>query len=173
MSEEKRVFPPNAVHLVRTTQQIHVALSQMADQKASILMGATFVVFTITVGQASRGEITPALLVLGTSALISAMLAVYAILPTFGRTKQGGNLNLLFFGSFTQLTESEFVDQILDRLSDDEHIYRTMLRDIYQHGQVLQHKKYKYMAHAYRAFILGLIATVVVTLWTVLIPYYS
>ena len=36
-------FPPNAVHLVRTNQQITMQLSQMADQKASILMGATFV----------------------------------------------------------------------------------------------------------------------------------
>ena len=40
-------FPPNAVHLVRTNQQITMQLSQMADQKASILMGATFVVFTL------------------------------------------------------------------------------------------------------------------------------
>ena len=45
-------FPPNAVHLVRTNQQITMQLSQMADQKASILMGATFVVFTLAVGQA-------------------------------------------------------------------------------------------------------------------------
>ena len=48
-------FPPNAVHLVRTNQQITMQLSQMADQKASILMGATFVVFTLAVGQARAG----------------------------------------------------------------------------------------------------------------------
>ena len=48
-------FPPNAVHLVRTNQQITMQLSQMADQKASILMGATFVVFTLAVGQARVG----------------------------------------------------------------------------------------------------------------------
>ena len=169
MSEQKRSFPPNAVHLVRTAQQINVALSQMADQKASILMGATFVVFTITVGQASRGDISPALFVLGTSALISAMLAVYAVLPSVGGRKAGSNLNLLFFGSFSQLTETEFVDQVLDRLSDDETVYRTMLRDIYQNGQVLQHKKYRYLVYAYRAFIVGLLLTVAVTLGDYLI----
>src|SRR5687768_8496381 len=32
----------NAIHLVRTTQQQTLLLSQMADQKASILMGASF-----------------------------------------------------------------------------------------------------------------------------------
>ena len=58
-------FPPNAVHLVRTVQQSHVQLSAMADQKASILMGATFVIFTITIGQARGGEAPVALLILG------------------------------------------------------------------------------------------------------------
>src|SRR3546814_3304506 len=48
-------FPPNAVHLVRTNQQLTMQLSQMADQKASILMGATFVVFTLAIGQARAG----------------------------------------------------------------------------------------------------------------------
>jgi hypothetical protein len=166
MAEQKRIFPPNAVHLVRTTQQINVSLSQMADQKASILMGATFVVFTITVGQASKSGINPALAVLGISALISAMLAVYAVLPSISGKKAGGNPNLLFFGSFTQLSEDDFIEQVLDRLVDDETVYRTMLRDIYQNGQVLQHKKYKYLGYAYRAFIFGLIATVIVTIVT-------
>ncbi len=44
-----RTFAPNAVHMVRTAQAIHVQLSAMADQKASILMGASFVIFTITI----------------------------------------------------------------------------------------------------------------------------
>lgn len=166
VSKEKRVFPPNAVHLVRTTQQINISLSQMADQKASILMGATFVVFTITVGQATKSGISPGLAVLGISALISAMLAVYAVLPSIAGSKASGNLNLLFFGSFTQLSEDDFIEQVLDRLVDDETVYRTMLRDIYQNGQVLQHKKYKFLGYAYRAFIFGLIATVIVTIVT-------
>jgi hypothetical protein len=163
MSEQKRVFPPNAVHLVRTTQQINVSLSQMADQKASILMGATFVVFTITVGQATKIGLNPALLILGISAFVSAMLAVYAVLPSVA-PKATNNPNLLFFGYFTHLSEEEFVEEALDRLVDDETVYRTMLRDIYQNGQVLQRKKYRYLGYAYRAFMLGLFATLVTML---------
>lgn len=158
MTDQKRAFPPNAVHLVRTVQQINVSLSQMADQKASILMGATFVVFTITVGQASRIGLNPALLVLGISAFVSAMLAVYAVLPSV-TPKPGPNPNLLFFGTFSHLSEDDFVDQILDRMGDDETIYRTMLRDIYQNGMVLQRKKYRFLGLAYRAFMAGLLLT--------------
>lgn len=154
-----RAFPPNAVHLVRTTQQINVNLSQMADQKASILMGATFVVFTISVGQASREGMSIALFVLITFAFLSAMLAVFAIMPAVKPQKNAGT-NILFFGYFTAMSEEDYVEDLLDRLGNDETIYRTMLRDVYQNGQVLQNKKYRFLGYAYRAFLLGLVLTV-------------
>jgi len=151
-------FSANAIHLVRTAQQINVSLSQMADQKASILMGATFVVFTISVGQARNGSFSLALVVLAFFSFVSAMLAVFAVLPSV-KGKAAANPNLLFFGVFTQMSETEFADAVLDELRADETVFRTMLRDIYQNGQVLQHKKYKYLGRAYRTFLLGLVLT--------------
>ena len=151
-------FPANAVHLVRTTQMIHVQLSAMADQKASILMAATFVIFTITIGQA-RGAVIPIpLLILGGAAFFSAICAVLAVLPATKYKRKGG-LNLLFFGSFTQLEEDDYLAQITERLKTDEGIYLTMARDIYQNGVVLARKKYRLLGYAYRIFLVGLIAS--------------
>jgi len=155
---EKREFSPHAIHLVRTTQQINVALSQMADQKASILMGATFVVFTISIGQARNGGFSVPLTVLAFFSFVSAMLAVFAVLPSI-KGKPSGSPNLLFFGVFTKMPEEEFADAVLDQLHDDEAVFRTMLRDVYQNGQVLQHKKYRYLGLAYRTFLVGLVLT--------------
>ena len=155
-----RVFPPNAIHLVRTTQTINVTLSQMADQKASILMGATFVVFTISVGQASKHGQTVALSVLILFAFLSAMLAVFAIMPAV-RPMPNTARNILFFGWFTQMDEADYVEEVLDDLESDEVMYRTMLHDIYQNGMVLQHKKYRYLGYAYRVFLVGLVLTIV------------
>jgi Family of unknown function (DUF5706) len=157
---ETRVFSPNAIHLVRTTQQINVTLSQMADQKASILMGATFVVFTIAVGQASREGLSIALLVLIAFAFLSAMLAVFAIMPAV-RPKRHTARNILFFGWFTGISEDDYVEEVLKDLQSDETIYRTMLRDVYQNGQILQNKKYRYLGFAYRVFLVGLVLTVI------------
>jgi Family of unknown function (DUF5706) len=157
---DTRVFSPNAIHLVRTTQQINVTLSQMADQKASILMGATFVVFTIAVGQASREGLSIALLVLIAFAFLSAMLAVFAIMPAV-RPKPHTARNILFFGWFTGISEDDYVEEVLKDLQTDETIYRTMLRDVYQNGQILQNKKYRYLGYAYRVFLIGLVLTVV------------
>ena len=163
---EERKLSVQAVHLVRTATQTNLALSQMADQKASILMGATFVVFTIAIGQASRGAVPLSLLVLAGFAFLSAMCAVAAILPSIA-SKGSGVMqpNLLFFGTFTHLSEDEFADRVLAELGDDERIYRTMLRDIHQNGMVLQHKKYRFLRLAYLVFLVGLVATFAVFLF--------
>ena len=154
-----RPFAANAIHLVRTAQQINVSLSQMADQKASILMGATFVVFTISVGQARSGGFSLALMVLALFSFLSAMLAVFAVLPSVKGKAPAGRPNLLFFGVFTHMSETEFADAVLEELHADETVFRTILRDIYQNGQVLQNKKYKFLGWAYRTFLVGLVLT--------------
>lgn len=162
--ENKRVPSVNGIHLVRTVQQIHVQLSQMADQKASILMGATFVIFTITIGQ-TRGSGAPLpLLILGAAAFFSAVLAVLAILPATHQ-RDTGDVNLLFFGSFTQLDEADYVDRLTEKLYDDERIFRTMARDIYQNGRVLERKKYRFLGYAYRVFLAGLTASFLAFIW--------
>lgn len=158
-------YSNHAIHLVRTTQQINLALSQMADAKASILMGATFVVFTIAVGQARGGTMPWSLGVLALFAFISAGCAVYAVLPSVSGPKSpgpnDGQPNKLFFGYFTHVPENEWVDSVLDELHADETVFRTMLHDVYQNGQVLQRKKYRYLSYAYKVFMLGLCLTLV------------
>jgi len=173
-------FPPNAVHLVRTNQQLTMQLSQMADQKASILMGATFVVFTLAVGQAraGAGALAMPLTILATFSFLSALLAVSAVLPRVGKAppvvyKDGkDHSNILFFGRFSQMDEDEFIDAVKARLRNEEDLYETMLRDTYQNGIVLARRKYRYLAYAYRLFVVGLTLTFLgfayemVMLWT-------
>ena len=155
-----RIYSANAVHLVRTATQTNLALSQMADQKASILMGATFVVFTIAIGQARSGTVPISLLALAGFAFVSAMCAVAAILPSIsGQAGLDARPNLLFFGTFSHMSEDAFADGILAELGDDERIYRAMLRDIHQNGMVLQHKKYRFLRLAYLLFLSGLVVT--------------
>ena len=152
------IYSPNAVHLVRTVQQTHVQLSAMADHKASILMGATFVIFTITIGQARNAAPSLPMLILGAAAFFSAVLAVLAILPATHYRRLGSG-NLLFFGSFTQLSEEEFTQRLTAKLHRDEDIYRAMLHDLYQNGMVLERKKYRLLGYAYRVFLTGLSAS--------------
>jgi hypothetical protein len=157
----RRGSPANASNLLRTAQQMQYQLSQMADQKASMLMAATFVIFTLTIGQARDGRVpATALMVLGGFAFVSAILAVLAVLPSVGPSRTG-RINLFFFGSFTRLDEEEYVERILEVLESDETMFRTMATDIYQNGCVLARKKYKLLGYAYRVFLAGLTASLV------------
>lgn len=152
-------YPANAVHMMRTAQLAQLQLSAMADHKASILMGATFVIFTITIGKAQDATAPLPLLILGGAAFVSAICAVLAVLPkTRGGPPSGGS-NILFFGVFSHMQEEEFIDAVTQRLLSDDSVYRTMARDIYQAGCVLQRKKYRMLAWAYRTFLVGLVAS--------------
>jgi len=156
-----RVYSPDFVHLLRTTQSIQYQLSQMADQKANILMGTTFVIFTITLGQMKGGGHPPlALLILGGAAFLSALLAVMAVLPsTKVPPKADGPANLLFFGSFSQLSESEFVAMMLKTVQTHEGVFEAFAHDIYQNGRVLARKKYRLLGYAYKVLVAGLVCS--------------
>jgi hypothetical protein len=153
------IYPANAVHMMRTAQLAQLQLSAMADAKASLLMGATFVIFTITIGQA-RGGLPPLpLLILGGAAFFAAIFAVLAVIPMTRAKRRGGHPNILFFGTFSRMAEEEFIDEVTARLCTEDSIYRTMARDIHQAGTVLDTKKYRLLSWAYRVFLLGLIAS--------------
>lgn len=156
-------FPKEVHNLLVAAQGAHVQLSSMADSKASILMGATFLVFTLTIGQITSSPIGSALplILLGGFSFAATVLSVLAVLPKIS-VRATGHTNILFFGAFSHLPEDKFIDAIMDILRNEEATYRAMARDLYQNGVVLQRKKYYYLTRAYQVFMVGLVVTVVV-----------
>jgi len=158
-SEPKPVLSVQAVQLLRTVQVNTMMLSQMADQKASILMGATFLVFSISVSRSLAGDLPWSLGLLAIFAFLSSLLAVMAVIPSIGKPPANVRPNLMFFGHFAERDEEEWIAQVIGEFSDDEGVYRVMLHDIYQNGQVLQRRKYRYLRYAYSSFVVGLLLT--------------
>jgi len=160
----QRAFSPHAIHLMRTAQMNGVTQARMADQKASILLGATFLVFSLSITRALTGEVPIALSVLAAFSFASSLCAVMAVLPSVSRPKDKTKekSNLLFFGHFAWRDETEWTEDLLDVLESDERVFRTMAHDLYQNGRVLQAKKFRYLSLAYRLFIAGLVATLLV-----------
>ena len=147
--------------MLRTVQNNTLKLSQMADQKASILMGATFLVFSLSLSRSLDRDLPWALWVLAGFSFLSALCAVLAVLPSVGKSSPGARSNRLFFGHFYDRDEDEWTEDVLGQLVTDEAVFRTMLHDVYQNGQVLQRRKYRYLTYAYRLFIGGLVATLI------------
>jgi hypothetical protein len=157
------VVPPSRadiINMLRTAQQHHVQLSSMADQKASILIGVNSVVFALVVREPAAMSL-PMLVLAGVSSL-AALLCMLAVVPMFGGKRVSRtplNPNLLFFGVFTNWSEAEFQQRMHDMMADDDAMRRAMIRDMYQLGMVLRHKKYRYLGYGYRVFMFGLAAS--------------
>ncbi|HYS53928.1 MAG TPA: Pycsar system effector family protein [Thermoanaerobaculia bacterium] len=160
------VTPRSSVdNLLRTAQQHHVQLSVMADTKASILITISSIVMTIALSRASDPQLRPALLTLAAACLISLLLAIIAVLPTFARSKRSPDRNILFFGHFAQMTDEEYRDEMEHILSSDALVYESAVRDIHSLGVYLYKKKYRFLRFAYVALLFGFTLATVVEAW--------
>ena len=159
-SSSETGYSANAIHALRTVQLGTLTLSQMADQKASMLMGASFVVFSIAVGRTLATELAWPLAILAFFAFLSALCAAMAVMPSVGAPREGkASRNRLFFGHFADRDEEEWTREVLGELHSDEAVFRLMLHDVYQNGQILRRRKYRFLGYAYRIFIAGLLIT--------------
>lgn len=162
-AKKERKFSNHSIHLVRTAQVQTLSLSSMADNKASILIGATFVVFSMSITNLFGGGATWAVLTLAATAFISSLFAVLSVIPSVPKAPDSkADFNYLFFGHYVALDVDEWIEDMLDKFETDEKLFSTMLTDIHQGGQVLAAKKYKYLNYAYRTFVWGVFVTWIV-----------
>ncbi len=147
-----------SIYLLRTMQQHHVHLSAQADQKASMLIGATAVIMTLIFrdANATAGVGLP-LICVAAASFGAAVLAILAVTP-FTRPPAHSNTNLMFFGGFIDLSEEAYQDRMATIMASNGRVQRAMVRDVYQLGQVLGRRKYRLVTHAYRVFLIGLVA---------------
>lgn len=154
----------------RTVQTHHVALSQMADQKANVLIAASFVVISIIFHETTRSGFNPVLAVLAATCFAASFLAAMAILPR-AKKSRGAVPNPLFFGTFATISREEFHREIDQILTTDQSIIHAMAEDIYQLGSILHRHKYRYLRYAYRTFLGGLTLTAATAVWQVVSGY--
>ena len=144
-----------AVEFLRVVQQHHIQLSSMADFKANVLLGASFLIFGASSREIRDGQAGVPVIALMLTAFVTATLVVLAMLPATSRARNP-TPNLLFFGVFTQMPEQQFQAEMRSLLHDEDKLFDAMIRDIYQLGWVLQTKKYKHLGQAYQVFFCGL-----------------
>lgn len=152
--------------LLRTTQQYHFQLSMMADQKANIIIAATSILFTISLFNFNFKEMLWGFVILALFSLIALIFAILSVYPSYEERKEDRargkqNLNLLFFGHFTQFSFEEYSDAMHDLMQSSESIYQAQIKNLYQLGQVLKNRKYKFLKYSYRFFFIGLILSVI------------
>lgn len=165
------VFPKEVHNLLVAAEAGHMQMSAMADSKASMLMGASFVVFGIAIGNLADGKLSWPLLLLTLFSFGATLLGILTVRPTRMRAQKvpPEQVNLLFFGSFANISREQYVEQVIGVLSSEEETYRRLARDIYDHGCMLRTEKYRWLYWSFTLFLVGMVVTFAAVLWELLL----
>ena len=168
--------------MFRTSYRTNMDLSSLADAKANIMISINGIIISIILASISpKIDTNPWLLIPTAVLLLSCLISiVYAVLSARPRVSsqiisledvRRNNANLLFFGNFVSMPESDFIVGMKELLQNTDALYVNMIRDIYGLGTVLE-KKFNLLRKSYNAFMIGLMAGVVLFIgvyaWVVL-----
>jgi hypothetical protein len=157
--------------MMQITSGNNQRLSDMADNKAQILITVTSILLSVIISLVLKRLDTDTYLLLPTFLLSSVCLAtmIYAILATrpvipkavyhTGHDIELHKCNLLFFGNFYKMKVEDYTESMLKVMGNTGHTYRMLIRDVFYQGKVLA-RKYRRLHIAYNIFMYGLILSV-------------
>jgi hypothetical protein len=152
------------IYVLRTSQQHHVLLGMIADQKANIILGSYLIFITVTQGILDKNNLLNIpIWMLTVAYTLAAVFSLLVIMPRFRNKKSTSGVkygNLLFFGGFTELSQDEYIDTLSSKLQSNQDAHKMLMKDIYQIGQVLN-KKYTNLRFSYGILALGVLASFV------------
>ena len=156
--------------MFRTSYRTHMDLSSLADAKANIMISINGIVISIILASISpKIDANPWLLAPTSVLLIGCMASmVFAILAARPRVSshlvsledvRQNRSNILFFGNFVNMSESDFVVGLSELLQNTEQLYINMMRDLYSLGGVLN-RKFGLLRTSYNVFMWALLSGV-------------
>jgi len=156
--------------MFRITSANNQRLSDMADNKAHILITVNSIMLSLIVSLLLRrledhGNLiipTFILLMVSLTCVVVSILSTRPSIPAGVFTPEdmdNKKVNLLFFGNFYKMSLPSYTDGMLKVMNDKDFLYGTLITDVYSQGVVLG-RKYKLIRLAYNIFMFGLIAAV-------------
>jgi predicted metal-dependent HD superfamily phosphohydrolase len=156
--------------MFRTTSGNNQRLSDMADNKAHIMITVNSIilsaVISLLLGKIPKQEYlaipTYMILIVSVSTIIFSILATRPSLPNGLFSKQDvedRKVNLLFFGNFYKMKLDDYSEGMWKVMGDSEFLYGSLIKDVYSQGVVLG-RKYRLLRISYSIFMFGLILAV-------------
>jgi len=157
--------------MFRISSNNHSRLSDMADNKAHILITVNSIILSAVISLVLRKLdnntflTVPSFILLCVS-LVTIIFSILATRPTIPNgifTQDDINaksVNLLFFGNFYKMSLVDYRDAMIKVMNDHDFLYDNLIRDVYSQGIVLG-KKYQLLRIAYNIFMFGLTISVI------------
>lgn len=157
--------------MFRITSNNHQRLSDMADNKAQILITVNSIILSVLISVLLRKieenpNLTFPVIFLLSVNLVAIVFSILATRPHVSAgifTKQEVNekkVNLLFFGNFYKMDLENYTNSVFQMMDDREYLYRSLIKDVYSQGVVLG-RKYKQLRIAYNVFMFGIVISVI------------
>ena len=157
--------------MFRISSSNHQRLSDMADNKAHIMITVNSIILSAVISILLRKLTEYEYLIIPTFILLSisllamtfSILATRPSIPTgvFQRSDvDEKRVNLLFFGNFYKMPLEDYTYGMVKMMEDKEFLYGSLIKDVYAQGVVLG-KKYRLLRIGYNIFMFGLIASVI------------
>jgi hypothetical protein len=171
-AKDKKEQPDKGIEtMFRVSSSNHQRLSDMADNKANIMITVNAIILSAVISLLVRRLEDQPYLILPTILLISISLVamIFSILSTrpnippgtfAPQDVDGKKVNLLFFGNFYKMSLPDYKEAMLKTMEDRDMLYGNLIMDCYAQGVVLG-KKYRLLRIAYNIFMFGLIASVI------------
>ena len=151
--------------MLRTTQQHHVQLSLIADQKANILLACNSIILSLSLSRMDFIKVYWCTYSMLSASVISMLLALLVVAPLSLKKKRphpdDRNFNVLFFDHFTTLPFNQFRDRMFFTMESSEQVQEAMVKDIYQIGKVLTTRKYLFLKGSSSVFMLGVLVSII------------
>ena len=149
----------------RTALRNHMKLSDIADTKANIMLSVNAIIISLVLSNLISKLDNNNYLIIPTAVFvlfsaITMILAVIATRPNVTRgefTKedvQNKSVNLTFFGNFHKMELEQYEWAIEELLKDRDYVYKSLTKDLYFLGQVLD-RKYRILRLTYTIFVAG------------------
>jgi hypothetical protein len=157
--------------MFRITSGNHQRLSDMADNKANIMISTNSIIISIVLSTLLRKLEDDSYLLVPTILLLIVCVTtiVFSVLSTRPSVPAGTfskedveqkKVNLLFFGNFYKMSYSDYAAGMQVMINDQDFLYASLTKDIYAQGAVLG-KKYWHLRIAYNVFMFGVVISVV------------
>lgn len=157
--------------MFRISSTNHQRLSDMADNKAHIMITTTSIIISVLLSVLLRKLednpqlIIPTMILLSVcvTTMVFSILATRPALPPGTFTQQEietRKVNLLFFGNFYRMSFEDFDSGMKQMMNERDFLYGSLTRDLYSQGKVLG-KKYRLLRKGYTVFMYGIVASVI------------
>lgn len=170
--KDKSAKPERGIEtMFRITSSNNQRLSDMADNKANILLTVNSIILSVVIAvlfrklDSNEHLIFPTIIltVIVVATMVMAILSTIPKIPAGKFSKQeieDKTVNLLFFGNFYKMKLNDYNDGMQKVMIDSEFLYGMLTKDVYSQGVVLG-RKYKLLRYAYGIFMFGLVISVI------------